>query len=315
MKAIQLCWVNYKVDKKGTVPYYYGLHSPYSEKVDKFENLLLGINETMGAFQSAGAAKDGGGVISAVGKAFQQSNDRLKQADLARKTISGEIKPYDERWAPDLYGVLPTNFKKYGRTAARKYDNLIEHFRAHKSSGKTLELFLDGNIWVNELALNSNVTYFGKGTLISAYTPGSLLYTAIKDAKIQDILPAQPGRDHLNLFYRNVNAVENAGGLLKMKGNFEGSLYTYQGVLPDGSDIRIKGNLIVEVFNKAKSQKGQNLTVEYNPDYLEATKIPYEWFTVSLSPKVSGLAQNFKTNASMMGPGEDGVQVILTNLE
>lgn len=313
MDMVQLCWINYKVDKKGTVPYYYGLHSPYTEKIDKLESLLVGINEVMSSFQTAGKAQ-GGGIISAVGNSLKQSTDRLKQADLTRNQISGDIKPYDERWAPDLFGVLPTNFKKFERTAARKYESLDDHFKIHKRGGKTRELFLDGNIWVNELSLNSNITYFGKGTLISAYTPGSLLFTATKQAKIRDLKPAQSGRDHLNLFYRNSNAAESGGGLLKMNGDFEGSLYAYQGVLPDGSDIRIKGNLIVEIFNKSRSSEGQNLTVEYNPNYLEADNIQYDWFTVSLSPKISGLGYNFRTRANQAGPGEDGVQVIMSDL-
>ncbi|MEE2925513.1 MAG: hypothetical protein VX619_12095 [bacterium] len=314
LDLVQACWINYKVNKKGTVPYYYGLYSPYSSKVSKMEGFLNIMNETLEAYSTKGQSSDGGGFLSAASSALQQSSDRLAQAELSRNTVSGEIKPYDERWAPDLYGVLPSNFKKFGRTAARKYDSIKEHFRAHPGTAKRGELFLDGNIWVNELDLRNDIVYFGKGTLISAFTPGSVLFTATKQARIKNLRPADPQRDHLNLFYRNSNAPESAGGMLKLDGDFEGSLYSYQGVRPMGSDIRIKGNLIVEIFNKAQTSNGENLTVEYNPDYLEADKQAYNWFTISLSPKISGLTNNVKTNAVVNGAGEDGVKVILKTL-
>ena len=314
LDLVQACWVNYQVKKKGTVPYYYGVNSPYSAKVSKMEGFLNIMNETLEAYGTKGSASDGGGFLSAAGTALQQSSDRLAQAELARNTVSGEIKPYDERWAPDLFGVLPSNFKKFGRTAARKYDSIQDHFKIHRRTGSQRELFLDGNIWVNELDLRNDIVYFGKGTLISAYTPGSLLFTATKQARIKNIRAADPQRDHLNLFYRNSDAPESAGGMLKLDGDFEGSLYSYQGVRPTGSDIRIKGNLIVEIFNKAQTSDGENLTVEYNPDYLKADKQAYNWFTISLSPKISGITNNFKTNSIGTGAGEDGVKVILPTL-
>ena len=272
------------------------------------------MNETLEAYGTKGSASDGGGFLSAAGTALQQSSDRLAQAELARNTVSGEIKPYDERWAPDLFGVLPSNFKKFGRTAARKYDSIQDHFKIHRRTGSQRELFLDGNIWVNELDLRNDIVYFGKGTLISAFTPGSVLFTATKQARIKNLRPADPQRDHLNLFYRNSNAPESAGGMLKLDGDFEGSLYSYQGVRPTGSDIRIKGNLIVEIFNKAQTSDGENLTVEYNSDYLKADKQAYNWFTISLSPKISGLSNNFRTNSMRTGAGQDGVKVILPTL-
>tara|TARA_Y100000589_G_scaffold196540_1_gene185745 strand:- start:2311 stop:4149 length:1839 start_codon:yes stop_codon:yes gene_type:complete len=313
LDLVQACWINYQVKKKGTVPYYYGIHSPYSSKINKMESLLNIMNETLEAFSSKGDASDGGGFVSAAGTAIQQSSDRLSQAELTRNTISGEIKPYDERWAPDLFGVLPSNFKKFGRTSARKYDSIGHHLDIQGGKNKK-ELFLDGNIWVNELDLRDDIVYFGKGTLISAFTPGSVLFTAAKQARIKNLRPARAERDHLNLFYRNSNSPESAGGMLKLDGNFEGSLYSYQGVQPTGSDIRIKGNLIVELFNKAQTSDGENLTVEYNSDYLEADKQAYNWFTISLSPKISGLAHRFRTKATSAGAGEDGVKVILPTI-
>ena len=314
LDLVQACWINYQVKKKGTVPYYYGLHSPYSAKINKMESLLNIMNETLEVYSSKGSATDGGGFVSAAGTALQQSSDRLSQAELTRNTISGEIKPYDERWAPDLFGVLPSNFKKFGRTAARKYDSIRDYFRVHNSSEKEKELFLDGNIWVNELDLRNDIIYFGKGTLISAFTPGSVLFTAAKQARIKNLRPAQAERDHLNLFYRNANAPESAGGMLKLDGNFEGSLYSYQGVQPTGSDIRIKGNLIVEIFNKAQTSDGENLTVEYNSDYLKADEQAYNWSTISLSPKISGLSHKFKAKVTRTGAGEDGVKVVIPTI-
>ena len=41
LDLVQACWINYKVNKKGTVPYYYGLYSPYSSKVSKMEGFLI----------------------------------------------------------------------------------------------------------------------------------------------------------------------------------------------------------------------------------------------------------------------------------
>ena len=314
LDLVQACWINYQVKKKGTVPYYYGVHSPYSSKVSKMEGFLNIMNETLEAYSSKGSATEGGGFLSAAGTALQQSSDRMNQAELARNTVSGNIKPYDERWAPDLYGVLPSNFKKFGRTAARKYDSLRDHFEIHRKTGSKKELYLDGNIWVNEIDLRNDIVYFGKGTLISAFTPGSTLFTATKQARIKNIRAADPQRDHLNLFYRNSDSPESAGGMLKLDGDFEGSLYSYQGVRPMGSDIRIKGNLIIEIFNKAQTSDGENLTIDYNPNYLKADKQAYNWFTISLSPKMSGLTSNVRTSQSLMGAGEDGVRVILPTL-
>ena len=187
-------------------------------------------------------------------------------------------------------------------------------FELHRKTGSKKELYLDGNIWVNEIDLRNDIVYFGKGTLISAFTPGSTLFTATKQARIKNIKAADPQRDHLNLFYRNSDSPESAGGMLKLDGDFEGSLYSYQGVRPMGSDIRIKGNLIIEIFNKAQTSDGENLTIDYNPNYLGADKQAYNWFTISLSPKMSGLTSNVRTSQSLMGAGEDGVRVILPTL-
>ena len=60
------------------------------------------MNETLEAYSTKGQSSDGVAFFAA-GSALQQSSDRLAQAELSRNTVSGEIKPYDERWAPDLY--------------------------------------------------------------------------------------------------------------------------------------------------------------------------------------------------------------------
>ena len=65
LDLVQACWINYQVKKKGTVPYYYGVHSPYSSKVSKMEGFLNIMNETLEAYSSKGSATDGGGFLSA----------------------------------------------------------------------------------------------------------------------------------------------------------------------------------------------------------------------------------------------------------
>ena len=100
--------------------------------------------------------------------------------------------------------------------------------------------------------------------------------------------------------------------MLEIGGNIIGSVYSFQGVKPMGPDVSIQGNLVVELFNKQQFGNGNNLTVMYNNEYLEADEKPYQWFTVSVSPKISG----FGTNLRLVnpGPGAQGVQVIVESI-
>jgi len=312
MDLIQVCIHNYRVKKMGDkVPTYYGLHSPYEDEVDKFENFLGIVNDTMQSFQSAGASNEGG-LIQALGTSVENMEKDLAQAQLQQNILDGGISVAGENFAAQFKNALPSNFKVFPRTAARKYNNFEEYFKLTQAgSDDGREIYLDGNVWIDELKLKKKIRYFGKGAIISAYTPTSNIYTAKPEAEIMGMEPARPGKDHMILFYRNSDNPEAGKGMLDLKGDFIGSLFSYQGVRPSG-DITINGNLVVELINKSHFGDGNNLKVVYNPNYQEADKEEFEWFTVSFSPKISGIGQKLRSEAG--GIGDDGVQVILETI-
>jgi len=306
MDALQICMHFYEVKRRGKVPYYFALHGPYSDKVNKLEAFMGILNDVMQAVGTSGANQEGG-ISQALSSSIKNMAETARNAEMGQNRLKGELAGEDAAWAPDTLGVLPSNFKPVARTMARRYKTLEEHFKLTGGyEDNARNLYLDGNIWVDDLISNEDITYFGKGTVFSAFTPDSLLYTANKDATLKSLQPSRPGLDHLNLFYRNLKNPLRGDGMLTLEGNFTGSIYSYQGVKPT-ADILIRGNLIAELLNKARYQKGNNLSVHYEPSYQEADNKPYSWFTVSISPKISGLGNHFKGLAARLGQAQTSI--------
>jgi len=307
--AVQICMHFYEVDKKATVPYYYSLHAPYSSKVNKFEAYMGILNDVMGSVGSSGAQKEGG-LANAVGESLKNMSETAKNAAMGQNRLKGKLGSEDAAWAPDVFGVLPSNFKPMARTCSRHYENLEDHLKLTTGNKDSSELFMDGNIWVEELQAEQDLTYFGNATLFSAYSPGSLLYLASKDAKLGNVLPSRE-EDHLNLFYRNTKNPLRGGGMLELKGKIKGSVFSFQGIKPSGIS-EIEGNLVVELINKSQYGDGNHMIVTYNPEFQSANKKLSQWFSVSISPKFSGMGASLRGNRD--GPADDGVGVILDSI-
>jgi hypothetical protein len=306
MDALQICMHFYQVKRRGKVPYYFAMHGPYSDRVNKLEAFMGILNDVMQSVGTSGANQEGG-IGQALSSSIKNMADTARNAEMGQNRLRGELAGEDAAWAPDALGVLPSNFKPVARTMARKYKSLEEHFKLTGGDQDGLKnLYLDGNIWVDDLISDTDITYFGKGTIFSAFTPESLVYTAQKDAVLGAVKPSRPGLDHINLFYRNLKNPLQGDGMLTLKGNLTGSVYSYQGVKPS-ANIEIRGNLIAELLNKSRFQQGNNLSVQYDPSYQKADKKPYAWVTVSISPKISGLGNHFKGLGGILGSSQRSI--------
>ena len=305
---IQLCWNFYEVDKKGTVPYYYALHSPYSSKVDKLEAFVGILNDVMGSVQAKGAQKEQGG-FGVLASSINNMQKTAENAALTQNKLSGQLSE-EAGWIPDIMGVLPSNFKPMARTCSRHYETIGDHLKLTSGNPNSKDLYLDGNIWVEELVTKQELSYYGNAAIFAAFAPGSLLYLGGKDAKLKSL---EPGRkeDHLNIFYVNTRNPLAGDGMLELDGKIIGNVFSFQGVKPIGN-AEINGNLIVELINKANFGKGNNLIVNYNPDYLAAGKKMTQWFAVSVSPKISGMGNTLR--GIKQGPGDDGVGVLVETI-
>lgn len=306
--VVQVCLHFYEVDKKNVVPYYYALHSPYSAKVDKLENFVGILNDVMDSVESTGAQENQGafGILSTSINNMQKT---AENAALKQNILSGKLSE-EAGWLPDVYGLLPSNFKPMGRTCSRYYQNIEEHLKLTSGSKNSSDLYLDGNIWVEELITEQEISYYGNASIFSAFSPDSLLYLGSKDASLKGM---QPGRkeDHLNIFYLNTRNPLAGDGMLELDGKFIGSIFSHQGIKPKGQ-AEIQGNLIVDLINKARFGKGNSLSINYNPEYQSANKKLAQWFAVSISPKISGMGNSLR--GLQQGSGDDGVGVLVDTI-
>lgn len=310
--SIQVCWHFYDTIANPGFPAMYALHGGYSSNMNKAEAILGDVNDTMQGLNKSGGQKTGGIMEGIKGTIGNIQSNAAKAAKM-KNTLSGGFNQQG-LLVPSMFGSLPSNFKPYIRTAAKRYVNLDAYFK--DTGGKKSErlLYFDGNLWLDELEESDPVTYIGNGSLVVNHIKDSTIFPNIQNASISDFLPLQNDskKHHANIIYNNNHNPESGGGMLGLRGTIMGSVYALQGVKPSGNAM-INGNMSGFFINKKQYGEGNNLEVIYNPELPKASeKNPYRYFTVSISPKISGLSTTIK---SLGGEGDDGVENIVGSID
>jgi hypothetical protein len=321
---INICTHWYKVTNGGDVLCYYGL-SRYSASVNNVEAMAGLVNDLMSGLQGMGNATEAGseagntmGSVGAglknFGEGLQKAAQNAEQAWLQRNMLSGGIRDGDMVPAP---AILPSNFKPFMRTATRRFANIDEYFKQvpQIEDADHRQVFLDGNLWLDELKFDKPLIYHGVGTIASAYVPQSTIFTGVEAAEVMSIQPGNNfGSNHLNLFYLNADNPGTGEGMLTIQGDVKASVYSYQGVKPKGM-ATIDGNLVTNLINKSRFGAGNDLLVAYDTQYMQEESgddDPYRWVTISVSPKISGIGEQLQR---VEGDGDDGVANILDSLD
>ncbi|MCO4783550.1 MAG: hypothetical protein KC646_14585 [Candidatus Cloacimonetes bacterium] len=311
-QAIQICWHFYDTSSNSGFPAMYSLHSGYSSNMNKAEAMLGDVNDTMQGLSKSGSQKTGG-IMGGISGSLKNIQANASKAAQMKNTLSGGFNQKG-LLVPGMFGSLPSNFKPYVRTAAKRYTNLDAYFKDTGGKKTDRNLYFDGNLWLEELEESDPVTYIGNGSLVVNHIKDSTIFPNIQKASLSDFLPLQNDskKHHANIIYNNNHDPETGGGMLGLRGTIMGSVYALQGVKPSGNAM-INGNISGFYFNKKQYGEGNNLEVIYNPELPKSNdKNPYRYYTISISPKISGLSTVVK---AFGGEGDDGVTNIVDSID
>ncbi|PCJ20367.1 MAG: hypothetical protein COB02_04855 [Candidatus Cloacimonadota bacterium] len=310
--SLQVCLHFYKVTANKGFQAMYALHSGYAAEINKAEMILGELNDVMQGFSKAGSQKSGG-LLGGIKGSLDNIKANAEIAAGKKNTLSGGFNQ-SGLLKPSMLGRLPSNFKLYTRTAARRYPTITDYFKDVSKKKNDRIVFFDGNIWLDELEEDKAITYVGSGSIVINHIKGSSIFPSKQTVRISNVLPLEGNNKdhHINIVYNNDHSPEQGEGMLELKGTVMGSVFSTQGVRPIGNAM-IEGNITGFYVNKAKFEDSNILRVVYNPN-LQGTnkKTPYQHFTVSISPKISGYATTIK---AFEGEGDDGVLNIVDSLD
>ncbi|MBW7874511.1 MAG: hypothetical protein H3C47_00825 [Candidatus Cloacimonetes bacterium] len=310
----QVCMILYNSQSSGKIPAPYAL-GKYSPNLDRLEMVAGLITAGLQGLNASGNTNEGNNPLSVLGRGLTQMAESGAQAAVRQNRLSGGLGANDILPIP---AIFPSNFKPFMRTASRKFPSLEAYMQSQGQTLNSNEILLDGNLWVDELVMKRAMSYRGVGTIASAHVPNSNIFKATADTpEIFGLKRADPLKDHLNLYYINAEEPESGKGMLKLKGEvIEASIYSYQGVKPEGT-VAVLGNLVANVLNKVHIPQSSTLLVAFDANtFLQQdprSQIPLRWYTISISPKISGMALTM--NNRLTGTGDDGVKNFLESLD
>jgi hypothetical protein len=307
---VSVCMHFYSLRDHGSSMSYYSLQR-YDQKIAAVEIMAGLANDVMTGLQGLGNTNEGKDLASGLSAMAKNLTASAATANQQRNMISGGLQAGDTTPAPR---VFPSNFKPFMRTATRRYQSLSDYIKETTGNESRPEIFLDGNLWVDELKSTRPITYYGVGTIASAFVPSSKIFGRRYDASITE-MRAGSTEDHLNVFYLNSSVPESGGGMLSIQGGIvEASVYSMQGARPVGSAV-ILGNLVGGYINKSQFGSGNQLVVAYDTEKYKAEEDSDEalkWYAISVSPKISGLGYDIQ---GIGGTGDDGVANIVESLD